>query len=317
MKLNLIYGVFNVILSFSYGVGLNWYNPLIREKVIQNKPEINHKDVLNTAKLNIFMYDYGKKFELEKNETIKDFIKKKYSDLNRISEIRREILINISKTSPYGEVKTFISNNISDIQCGITLSETNKRITVVFRGSESLTDWINNMQMNKRELNKDVWVHNGYHKILHDNEVYNRLIMTLNRILKNHENYDIFVTGHSAGGGIASIFGYELSKILNNTISVITFGSPRIGNLHFRENIKNSDNLKIYRITNKRDVVTALPFFFNYYHVGDVIHLKNKKMVMYYDNYTYPYYFYSLFNRNSIVDHDMINYYLNIKDNIW
>ena len=67
------------------------------------------------------MYDYGKKFQLEKNETIKDFLKKKFSDLNMISEVRRELLINISKTSPYGEVKTFISNNI-DLTLSLSLS---------------------------------------------------------------------------------------------------------------------------------------------------------------------------------------------------
>ena len=41
----------------------------------------------------------------------------------------------------HGKIVEFINDPETDLQAAITLSETKKTITVVFRGSESRSDW--------------------------------------------------------------------------------------------------------------------------------------------------------------------------------
>ena len=77
------------------------------------------------------------------------------------------VLKDFGESSPMGTVEMFISDPDTDIQVGITKSDTNKRISVIFRGSESRSDWYYDFMIVKKVLTKDglikpVNVHSGF-----------------------------------------------------------------------------------------------------------------------------------------------------------
>ena len=48
-------------------------------------------------------------------------------------KVKKRLLVSLSKSSPNGKVFKFYDVKSTDIQVGITISESNKRISVVFR----------------------------------------------------------------------------------------------------------------------------------------------------------------------------------------
>ncbi|KJH47603.1 triacylglycerol lipase [Dictyocaulus viviparus] len=81
--------------------------------------------------------------------------------------------------------------------------------------------------------------------------------------LKNkYPEYQIWVTGHSLGGSMASLaasflIGSEFAK--PSEIKLITFGQPRTGDLQF--SITHNTQLEYsFRVTHWRDIVPHIPF---------------------------------------------------------
>uniref|UniRef100_A0A914QYJ7 Fungal lipase-like domain-containing protein n=1 Tax=Panagrolaimus davidi TaxID=227884 RepID=A0A914QYJ7_9BILA len=89
--------------------------------------------------------------------------------------------------------------------------------------------------------------------------------------LKNtYYNYDIWVTGHSVGGAMASIAAATIVKTgikpASNVI-LYTFGQPRTGDKAFATS-HDSMGMQSYRLTHHRDMVAHVPpmNFEGYYH---------------------------------------------------
>ena len=183
-----------------------------------------------------------------------------------MSECDMEALKHLQRLADNGNIEYFISDETTDLQCAITVSHRKKRFTVVFRGSESYTDWWYNLQIKKVHLN-DVKVHGGYLKQLLSTNVCDKLVIQLKALLKEHHDYDVFITGHSAGAALATIFSYMLSPLIKQNITVISFASPRVGNGAWKESYQKLQNVKHYRIVNNRDVVTVTPYI-RYHHCG-------------------------------------------------
>ena len=95
--------------------------------------------------------------------------------------------------------------------------------------------------------------------------------------INNINNIKIISTGHSLGGGAASIFSYLWVKHLKNSkIVCITFGSPRVMNGPLIENFNEfirSDTIMFKRYVNNGDPFAKLPFtskkFKNSYYFPD------------------------------------------------
>ena len=105
---------------------------------------ISHEKVLDLLRITLLVYNYGEEFKvINKDETIEQFINRASDKIENldISEERKKILLNLKTTACSGKVCKFISNKETDVQTGITINDKDKRICVVFRGSESLYDW--------------------------------------------------------------------------------------------------------------------------------------------------------------------------------
>ena len=279
---------------------------------------IAHSQVLEIVALPMLVYDYSKSFELDKNQTIEGFLGSSTDVLEKLSPARQEVLQNIKSYAPHGEVIEFISDEDTDLQVAITISEKNKRISIVFRGSESKSDWYYDLQIFKRKLHDDVYVHKGFWNQLHINNNYEKIKTKVDELLSQEENkdFEIFVTGHSLGAALSTLFGYEYSREIPQKVTVVSFASPRVGNGSWRNAFDAQENLTHYRVSNNRDVVTAAPMFL-YKHVGINIHLSASKIEIF-KNYDYnTWWKFSLFNCFSVKDHDIDLYYQNLKNTPW
>ncbi len=289
------------------------------------KNMIQHNTVKDLLGLTMLVYDYSKKFTLNEDETIESFVNKnentKNDDINlEITDERKDVLEKLSKTSPHGQVVKFISDKKTDIQVGVTISELNKRISVIFRGSESKSDWYYDLMVLKRQIlpniYNDVWVHSGFYYQLHETDVYSKLVETVKGLKKEYPEYNIYITGHSLGAALSTLFGFELSHEIESDITVISFASPRIGNYGFRKAFDSKDNLVHYRVSNDRDIVTAGPMI-NFHHVGMNIALDEDKCE-FFTKYDYNGWMkFSLFNCWRVSDHNVDLYYTRLCKHTW
>tara|TARA_B100000925_G_C21991764_1_gene467175 strand:+ start:1150 stop:2001 length:852 start_codon:yes stop_codon:yes gene_type:complete len=280
-------------------------------------PDISHNDAMNMLELSMLVYSYGKDFNLKKGEDIDHFIKNiKDGELSNLSEGRKSAIKSLSQDCPHGNVIHFIDNSNSDLQCAITKSETKKRITLVFRGSESLSDWYYDLSIFKTYLKKEkVYVHSGFYKQLTIDNEYDKILNIIKEQLKLHPDYEFFVTGHSLGGALCTLCGFLLAHEIPNKVHVVSFASPRVGDSKWRKAFDKKENLKHHRVTNRRDIVTSAPMAW-FKHVGDNIRVKDD-CFKWFPDYTYSWWDVSLFKCFSISDHDCDLYYERLSKNKW
>lgn len=280
-------------------------------------PDISHNDAMNMLELSMLVYSYGKDFKFKKGEDIDHFIKNiKDGELSNLSEGRKSAIKSLSKDCPHGNVIHFIDNSNSDLQCAITKSETKKRITLVFRGSESLSDWYYDLSIFKTYLKKEkVYVHSGFYKQLTIDNEYDKILNIIKEQLKLHPDYEFFVTGHSLGGALCTLCGFLLAHEIPNKVHVVSFASPRVGDSKWRKAFDKKENLKHHRVTNRRDIVTSAPMAW-FKHVGDNIRVKDD-CFKWFPDYTYSWWDVSLFKCFSISDHDCDLYYERLSKNKW
>ena len=277
---------------------------------------ISHKNCQELIGLTMLIYDYVKKFKLNQSETIETFVSSQTDEeLGEYTEARQEVLNSMKSYAPHGTVEYFIDDKVTDLQVGITKSETNKRICVVFRGSESRSDWYYDLMISKRNLNKDIYVHSGFYSQLHINNNFEKITEHVKTLIEEYPEYSLYITGHSLGAALATLYGYELSKLLKHNIIVVSFASPRVGNKGFKLDFNSQENLSHYRITNNRDIITASPMF-RYHHVGKNICLYDNAFDIFND-YDYSWWKYSLFNCWSVSDHNIDLYYERLKKIKW
>jgi len=280
---------------------------------------IQHNTVVDLLRITILIYNYGADIK-ESSDTIETFVNKladpAISENININETRKQILGDIAKEIPTGKVCNFINDKETDIQCGITINDVDKRICVVFRGSESLSDWYYDLYVIKKQIKDDVWVHGGFYKQLHDNDVYKNIVQHIKTQLETHPDYTIYVTGHSLGAALATLFGYLLSDEIENNITVVSFASPRVGNSSWKKSFEEKSNLTHYRITNCRDVITAFPLY-NYKHVGKNIRLFEDKYSIFMDYNDDSFYDYTILRCWSANDHNSELYYKHLLVNKW
>jgi predicted lipase len=168
----------------------------------------------------------------------------------------------------------------------------------------------------KYKLHDKVCVHSGFHRQLTTNDVHEELIKNIKDILKENPDYSIYITGHSLGGALSTLFGYILSREIENNIVVVSYASPRVGNYSWKQSFESKENLKHYRITNKRDIVTAFPMY-KYHHVGKHIQLSNNKFLTFENCDNKKWYEESIFTCWSPSEHNCELYYKRMNNNIW
>lgn len=168
------------------------------------------------------------------------------------------------------DFKFFYADEKTDLEVGIITSP--NRMIISFRGTESIKDGMYDLMVSKRKMEYGE-IHRGFYHQLYDAEIYNEFN---NKVMELVEHYDdIYVTGHSLGGALATLYGYNLSIKTIKHIKVISFASPRVGNWKWHKSFNSQKNLTHQRVVVSSDPIPLFPFI-NYFHVGDKVKLKSK-----------------------------------------
>jgi predicted lipase len=298
------------------------------QPLVRTTDSIDHVILSDMLRITMLIYNYGKNITLPMNDkdddkddqTIKTFVSELHAtdtfENLKLNETRKKILMEIAKSVPSGKLCEYIEDTDTDLQAGITISKGKKRICVVFRGSESNSDWYYDMMIMKHKLHDDIYVHSGFHLHLTKNNTYNKILDKLSLLTAANPDFQVYITGHSLGGALATLFGYMISDTIQNQIIVASFASPRVGNYKWKLAFDSKENLTHYRITNKRDIITAFPYY-KYYHVGINIQLSDTKCHTFDQSYIKNWYDESILTCWSAYEHDCDLYYDRLLKNSW
>ena len=135
---------------------------------------------------------------------------------------------------------------------------------ISFRGSKTIENWIDNVQFSLicPYDNKNICVETGFYKVFE--YMKNDIHSAIENYVNQYSIKNILFTGHSLGGAVATLMAYHFASE-NINIELVTFGSPRVGNIEF---VNHFPNIVSYRITHYYDIVPHIPQeFLEYLHI--------------------------------------------------
>lgn len=143
-------------------------------------------------------------------------------------------------------------------ECQAAVISHHHLIIVVFRGTDSIMDWITNAEAYRIAALKGGKVHFGFKS--YSEEVGKQLFDAMTRMWDREQK--ILVTGHSLGGVAATIWCSEWLRGENHRVEHITFGSPRPGDADFANQFDAEFGHCSLRVTNGADLVPHVPTAF-------------------------------------------------------
>jgi hypothetical protein len=211
----------------------------------------------------------------------------KYNDLESLDKIAQDIGILEYKIINIDDILVF----------GVFHIENSMVISI--KGTSNLNDFFSDINFFKRcSLGNGIpgCIHSGFYNVLFDNckkTLEPRIHHILDLINTLGYNDSLYITGHSLGGGIASIVNSYLNcngySKMCKYIRLYTFGCPRVGNSVFSKTVPASA-----RITNGSDIITNLPLPFGYRHIEKRDKIGSSKWLW------------------NIEDHRLLNYFSNL-----
>jgi len=179
----------------------------------------------------------------------------------------------------------------AEIVWAIVVCEVERKITVVFRGSANMADWMKNVNVNMTDFvlpgftsktNKNEGqtfgrVHEGFYEYLFGETKKGANGSTKSKgeeiigMLKGdffdkpeYKEYTLEVTGHSLGGSLSTMFAFRAAAFgeFPNVVTNVSFASPFVGNQDFRQvfcDLERKRKIRHLRITNYQDVVPLIP----------------------------------------------------------
>lgn len=153
----------------------------------------------------------------------------------------------------------------TDTQGYVAIDYSNARYYVVMRGTTSLVDWMDDLEMTMTSVEE--WctgckVHKGFHM------ASTRVFGAMFQAVEDHPDFDIVFTGHSLGGALSELLAVQFTVFHSlyaqhflrgrPRVSVVTFGQPRVGNAAYAAFVSTTV-LAHSRVVHNRDIVPHLP----------------------------------------------------------
>jgi len=157
----------------------------------------------------------------------------------------------------------FIQNEWT--RCVAGFVEEIDKLVIAFRGSSTLNEWISNCDSSP----SFGLAHSGF--ISTCDTIWVAFNDYIGRLVKQHRGKQIIFTGHSRGGALAVLMAIYAENADLPVDKIYTFGSPRV----ISEFTSVQRNLKHFRVENKQDPVSVLPWCYQYKHTGKLVLLSN------------------------------------------
>lgn len=129
---------------------------------------------------------------------------------------------------------------------------------VVTRGSMGAKgkspDWISNYNIGLQPGPGGLPVHAGF------NRIWSPLRNFVANAVKEHKPTHIHCVGHSLGGALANLTA-EMLALEGKTVSLYTFGAPRVGTKDFAADLTQQRHLQAMRVYHPADPVPMIPMF--------------------------------------------------------
>jgi hypothetical protein len=151
---------------------------------------------------------------------------------------------------------------------------------LAFRGTEK-SDWTDLLAdlaavptnedtgSNSPEGPSKTTVHLGFQVAL--NSVWDQTSKMLNDYRAANPAASIFFTGHSLGAALATL---AIARFNGGRTALYTYGSPRVGNTPFCDDVQNRAELGIHRFVDNHDLVTTVPLKDRFYdHTSGLMHI--------------------------------------------
>ncbi|XVF87102.1 hypothetical protein PTKIN_Ptkin18bG0092900 [Pterospermum kingtungense] len=150
-------------------------------------------------------------------------------------------------------------------------------ILVAWRGTVAPTEWYTDLKASLQPLGKtnikvqlgflSIYSSKGeftrYNKLSASEQVMEEIKRLVTFFRDGGEEVSLTICGHSLGGALALLNAYDAATHFPDLfISVISFGAPRVGNIHFKEKL-NELGVKTLRVVVKQDIVPKLPGILN------------------------------------------------------
>lgn len=146
---------------------------------------------------------------------------------------------------------------------------------VVFRGTDDKLDWLFNLNLGTKTCAQGVF-HLGFVN------AYNAVRSDARSYISQQSGQRVWVTGHSLGGAMALLCGFDQKLHGDVLADVVTFGQPRITDTKGCQSIDAALKDRYVRVARPTDVVPRVPpaFFTAYGHAGMHIRLGNEGLTI-------------------------------------
>jgi triacylglycerol lipase len=153
------------------------------------------------------------------------------------------------------------------------LAQLDGAIAIVFRGTDSIANWIDDAEILPLPFRDKGAVHSGFLKSLES--VWPTIFATLGRWKGGGRT--LWITGHSLGGALALLaaatlrFPASVAAIAAPVAGLYTFGQPRVGTRDFGQACDADFGDFYFRFVNNADIVPRIPpRVLGYWHAGNL-----------------------------------------------
>lgn len=159
--------------------------------------------------------------------------------------------------------QTGYNNKTQSLIGMVGYNENENTITVSFRGSQNPSDWEHNLNDQPKDAEyiqngKGIKGHGGYLDII--DVIKTDLEKIITQLLSN--NTKVILTGHSFGGGLASLIVPYIKNITQNhnpIIHLVTFGAPYVAKADYRDWLEEN-NIPVTTFMRQTDWIQLLPY---------------------------------------------------------
>ncbi len=133
-----------------------------------------------------------------------------------------------------GFVPTYaINDSAHDTHGYIGYNTAQQAIYVAFRGSESIQNWISDLDaiLTTYPLCSNCEVHKGFYTA--EQASYANILSQVKSLRSKYPTYQVVVTGHSLGAALATLTSIDLIHSGISNVRMFNYGSPRVGNTAF------------------------------------------------------------------------------------